>query len=230
MVRRAYVVAGLVALVVVGTLVLSATAAHPLLGASHLTPVGPTRLPTHAPPSTPPATASDSSQFPRWITVGATVLILLYAVSLLLLIALHRRGRPEPAESHITAAPDDPDDGVWQTLLSAQLSEAAAEQLVDIGLGTARDAIIACWLRLHAATRQAGLVPATYETPQEFTERTLRQLHVDESAVTTLAELYREARFSAHPMSDTQRQQAADALALLARELAGEHSGRAVPA
>lgn len=225
MMRRAYVVGGLTAAAVLGTLVLSSTAARPLMGAS--SPFRSTQ------PGMPPrghsarvAVVSDDGLFPAWLTIGVTTLLLLYAAGLLLLVVMHRRGRLDTESPRLPGAEDDPDEVVWQTLLGVELGEAARDQLADIGLGTARDAIIACWLRLHAATQRAGLEPLRSETPQEFTERVLRTLRVDENAVTDLATLYREARFSDHPMSDAQRQQAAAALTVLAGQLAG----RPVPA
>lgn len=220
MVPRAYVVAGLVSAAVLGTLVLSATASRPLFGASH-----PFVSKQPAPPpqgrGSSTAVGSDGGVFPHWLFVSAIALLGFYALGLLLLIVLHRRAQPKPPTDPAHAPDDEPAEADWSALLGVELGAAAHQQLADIDLGTAREVIIACWLRLHRATQRAGLEASPAETPQEFTERTLRTLQLDERSVTTLATLYREARFSAHHMNDGQRAEAAAALRVLAGQLEG---------
>jgi len=177
--------------------------------------------PAPGPPKEPPhpATGTGGQSFPEWVVIGATAFLVLYALSLLALVVTSRLRRLEPgAEREPGAAEDAGGDG-WETLLTVDLSEAAQEQLDDIRLGTARNAIIACWLRLHTATRHAGLSPSPSETPYEFTTRALRHLRLDGEAIAELSGLYREARFSEHPMSEAQRERAAAALAVLADQL-----------
>ena len=220
MVRRGYVVGSVAAVAVLVALVLSSTAARPLFGSD--TPFTSTQpLPSQRRARTGSlAVGTDDSLFPHWVFLTVMVLLSFYALCLLLLVLLHRRRRADPPEPRSADTLDDEDDS-WQALLTAELADATAEQLAEIGLGTARDAIIACWMRLHAATQRVGLEAAPAETPQEYTERTLRRLRVDAGALNTLAALYREARFSEHQMDDGHRQQAAAALHLLASQLAG---------
>lgn len=219
MVRRAYVLVGLAAGVLMLTLVLSSVSSGPLLGASRLSPV--VEDPAQGPPKGPPhpATGKDGPLFPEWVVVGATTLLVLYALGLLALVAASRLRRRVPRAEREPGATEDAGGEGWGTLLAVEMSEAAQEQLGDIRLGNARNAIIACWLRLHTATRRAGLPPSASETPQEFTARALRHLRLDGAAIAELSGLYREARFSEHPISEAQRQQAAAALAVLAEQL-----------
>ncbi len=82
-----------------------------------------------------------------------------------------------------------------------------------------RDGIVACWVLLEEAAAAAGVVRRPAETPTEFVVRFLHTLDVDPRPVAQLAGLYREARFSTHPMGADARRQAEDALAAVHEEL-----------
>jgi hypothetical protein len=107
------------------------------------------------------------------------------------------------------------------------LPEIAPEELLDaadefdmlIARGSARNAIVACWVRLEEAVEQAGLVRNPSETATEMTARVLRSYAVDAGPIGSLAALYREARFSAHDMGEDHRRRAQDALAEIRRQL-----------
>ncbi len=219
--RRAYVLGGLLVTVLLTTLVLSTASSQPLMGASRpLTAARADPPPPRTPKLGSPRNRVDANAFPHWLVVVATVLLLLYASSLLALLVMSRRGRKAPPRDDQPGGAEDPPAGGWQTLLGVELAEAAQEQMGEIGLGTPRNAIIACWLRLHTATRRAGLAASPSDTPQEFTARAMHQLSLDGEAITALGDLYREARFSEHPITETQRERAAAALAVLADQLA----------
>jgi hypothetical protein len=66
---------------------------------------------------------------------------------------------------------------------------------------------------------QAGLRRDPTETSEEMVTRVLRTYTVDHDAITTLALLYREARFSVHDLDEGHRQQAQAALAALREQL-----------
>lgn len=78
--------------------------------------------------------------------------------------------------------------------------------------GTPRNGIVACWLRLEAAANAAGFERDAAETSDEATARLLTQFAIDHGAVGRLASLYREARFSSHPMGEDQRAAAVESL------------------
>lgn len=221
MARRRVAVVGLLAAAVGVTLVLTTVSSYSLLGPAKPWLTSQLRTPPRHTEPVESLYGSGDESLPHWVMVAATVFLLLYALSLLVLLVLHRRGRLG-TEAALTAAPDDPDAANWGSLLGAELAAATQEQLGEIALGTARDAIIACWLRLHTATRRAGLPPSSSETPQEFTARAMRSLRLDNAAITELSELYREARFSEHAMGEAQRRQAAAALSVLAAQLAAD--------
>ncbi len=91
------------------------------------------------------------------------------------------------------------------------LDEAA--QIEALRGGSARNAIVACWMRLEDDVAAAGVAPRPSETSAELTARVLDAALADRSAVEDLAERYREARFSAHPIGEHERELALGALA-----------------
>jgi hypothetical protein len=62
-----------------------------------------------------------------------------------------------------------------------------------------------------------------WETSSEFTLRLLDLVAAEDRAVSRLAGLYREARFSEHPMTEAHRAAALEALAVI-------HAGLRLPA
>jgi hypothetical protein len=85
-------------------------------------------------------------------------------------------------------------------------------QLEALAQGSPRNAIVACWLRLEDDVAEAGLPRHVAETSAEFTTRVLGSYSIDPSPVIELAALYREARFSLHPMEQADRDRALVAL------------------
>jgi hypothetical protein len=122
------------------------------------------------------------------------------------------RGGPRPVEREFAVLPE-------AGALPAAITEGADEQLAAVLGGTPRDGIIRCWLRLEEAVARAGVVRAPSETSAELTVRVLRTLDVDPRAVASLARLYREARFSRHPLGEDSRVAARAALTRLHRDL-----------
>jgi hypothetical protein len=93
------------------------------------------------------------------------------------------------------------------------MSEDAEEQrtLLAIG-GEPRNAIVECWHRFEEQAVRAGVERRPWQTTAEFVLGALDLVGADRGAVGRLAELYREARFSDHPMTDGHRAKALDAL------------------
>jgi hypothetical protein len=119
--------------------------------------------------------------------------------------------------------PESPLDVPVQVLPTADVAEAleegAAERLAAIGRGSPRNAIVACWLLVEEAIAAAGLPRLPWETSTEFTVRVLHRLDIDPRSIGTLSRLYREARFSEHPMGEDARDVARAALGQLDEEL-----------
>ena len=94
-------------------------------------------------------------------------------------------------------------------LLEATSDEVRYQALSE---GDPRNAVVACWVALEEAVHRSGLTPDRSETAAELTQRVLGRWDVDPAAIATLSEVYREARFSRHPVSEEQRSIAVDAL------------------
>ena len=145
----------------------------------------------------------------------ATAALLLFCVAVLLGVRwlwLHRWHPPERPEE------------VPFEVLPAQVAEAIsrdrAAQLEAVADGAPRNGIVACWLRLQASVEEAGVPPRRSDTSAEFVQRALRSLDLDPRGVATLAALYREARFSEHPVGEDARAAARAALESLHADLA----------
>jgi hypothetical protein len=225
MVRRAYTVVGAASAAVVATLVAASLSTGSLLGPQQVSRgagVPPAEVPTP-----PHVQAGDDGAIPTWFTVTMTVLLALYALALIVLAAMHRRGR----EEHESLA-ESPEDEIgssadWQVVLPVDLGDAARAQLAVLHLGTPRNAVVACWMSLRTATVRAGMPEVASETSEEFMVRAMESLWLDPPAITVLAALYREARFSEHPMTETHRDRAGSALRVLADQVERRRSEQA---
>lgn len=89
--------------------------------------------------------------------------------------------------------------------------DAAAQRAVLLG-GEPRNAIVESWSRLERQLADAGVERRPTDTSTDLVVRTLDRLAVDPDALGSLAALYREARFSAHPIGESQRRAALAAL------------------
>ena len=112
-----------------------------------------------------------------------------------------RRDRVDP--THLT-----PLDAL--SVGQVELDEHA--QFDALAHGEPRNAIVAAWLRLEDDVAAAGWPRHPAETSAEYTSRVLSAAGLAPEAVNTLAALYREARFSTHPLGETDRNRAATAL------------------
>lgn len=151
-----------------------------------------------------------------WIgtLLGWTVLLLAaVAVGTALVWLWRNRWRP----------PTPPLDVDVEVLPSVELTEAlertAAQRLAAVQQGSARNGIVACWLLVEEAIAEAGLPRLPWETSTEYTVRVLHSLDIDPRPIGALAGLYREARFSEHPMTEADRGSAEDAVQRLDQEL-----------
>jgi hypothetical protein len=93
------------------------------------------------------------------------------------------------------------------------MSQDAEEQrtLLAVG-GEPRNAIVECWHRFEEQAVRAGVDRRPWQTTAEFVLGALDLVGADRGAVARLADLYREARFSDHPMTDRHRSEALEAL------------------
>ncbi|GAA4228048.1 hypothetical protein GCM10022254_17260 [Actinomadura meridiana] len=76
----------------------------------------------------------------------------------------------------------------------------------------ARAAVIACYLAMVGVLAEAGADPRDSDTPAEVLARAAGSGVAGLDAATTLTDLFREARFSAHPVTELHRARALAAL------------------
>jgi hypothetical protein len=98
-------------------------------------------------------------------------------------------------ESEAPELDEDVDD--LGRLLRATSEAARAAALTE---GEPRNVVVRCWVALEDAAAASGLGRDPAETSAEFTRRFLGTWDVDQELTEELAELYREARFSRHPV------------------------------
>ncbi len=98
--------------------------------------------------------------------------------------------------------------------------EPASRALLE---GRPGDAIVACWIQLERTAIDAGIPSDPGETPSQYVERVVSVRSIDRGPISDLADLYREARFSAHDLTDSDRDRAAVALQSISDAFAGDH-------
>jgi Domain of unknown function (DUF4129) len=98
------------------------------------------------------------------------------------------------------------------TPLIEEMRRDATEQFELLLGGTPRNAIVAAWDRFEEQAERAGAARKLWETSSEFTLRLLDAVSAPPHAVSSLAALYREARFSEHEITESNRQAAVAAL------------------
>ncbi|MFM6849343.1 MAG: DUF4129 domain-containing protein [Terrabacter sp.] len=150
------------------------------------------------------------------ILIVGTVLILLLALVRVLLALVRKPHLTVHAEPTFTVPP-----------VPAELLEAAHARLRDLESGEPRNAIVAAWLDLEGSAAATGLPRLPAETSTEYTERVITVWAVDRERLADLAALYREARFSVHPLGEEHRTRAIGDLRVLIADLervAGEQA------
>ena len=135
------------------------------------------------------------------VAFAISILHALYVTLRELLPLLRRRARS--AKVDVTVLPE---------IERADIALDIESQLSALAHGEPRNAIVACWLQLEDDVARAGLPRRASETSAEFTVRVLASYSLDPAPVADLAALYREARFSEHPMEQADRDRALVAL------------------
>lgn len=148
----------------------------------------------------------------RDIMLGALLLLLLWLI-VASAMSLMRRWREHRRVRRAGPLPEV-DDAVLDSV-----AQATGRQQQLILEGTPSNAIVACWVDLEHAVAAAGVERRPSETSAELTIRVLDALDIDRPALRDLGALYREARFSAHQLTEQERASARDALTALHRSL-----------
>lgn len=158
------------------------------------------------------ATTSDTvAAVLMWTAVG--VVTIAAVVCLVLIWRAWRR-----AQDDRTPPASDAPDLDLETIAVAVAGDAP-ERLAALSAGTPGEGIIAAWTHLEATLHEAGVPLPPSRTSSEVTTDVLRRHAVDAQAIGTLAALYREARWSGHPLTEDDRTRAATAYRRLDADL-----------
>jgi hypothetical protein len=103
--------------------------------------------------------------------------------------------------------------------LPDELVQSAEARLALLREGEPRNAIVACWVDLEDSASAAGLPRHPAETSAEYTVRVLHTWDIAPAALGGLAELYREARYSRHPVTEAHRARASEQLTAVHADL-----------
>ena len=198
--------AGKTAAVLLLALAILCIATVPLLSRAS----APSQSGTGAHPSAPaPAPRSEVGRPAHSVDLGWLLLPIAVTLTILtpaaVMIRRRRLKRGEATEAGETSALGR----------AVQASIAALEAERD-----PRTAILRAYARMEQSFRDVEIVRARDETASEFLGRTMRRLPVSASAAAVLTERFEEVRFSTHPITEADREQALASLHRVERELA----------
>ncbi|MFB7617584.1 DUF4129 domain-containing protein [Kitasatospora sp. NPDC056181] len=183
-------------------------------------------LPSSSRPPTPPPVPTDPSSGGLLKALVAVViggLVIAVAVAfVILLVQVWRRLRisrnrlPAP----LPAAPARPEE---------VLAAAVATGRRALSGDDARAAVIACYAAMEGSLAASGTARRACDSPTELLERAVADDHVDRGSAEALTGLFREARYSTHPMGDGHVRRAQDALDAIAAHLAARAQAPSEP-
>jgi hypothetical protein len=156
------------------------------------------------------------------LVIAGVVLFLAYRF--VLFLARLRRLRMSRSEGRVGTAAYDPGEESSEDAVTA-LRRRVADELTVLSADLdqaddAREAVVACYVRMERAFAEAGAARLATESPLELMARVLDELYVPEADVRRLTGLFTEARFSAHPVTDEMREAARRSLRNVADALA----------
>jgi hypothetical protein len=149
-----------------------------------------------------------------WIVRGVLFLIMAAAFALIVYVLVRLLPRrwfkqPVPMIDFEPLAPE-----------LEQLAEAVAAGTEALEYaGDAREAVIACYSAMELAVSAGGGLRRATDTPEEFLRRVTAAKLIPEDPARRLTDLFREARFSHHPIAESQRDAARAALHAISEHL-----------
>ena len=170
-----------------------------------------------APPPAPPR--SGTEDLSRLVTLLIVLVVLAVCLVVIVSFRLALRRRRLRGDRPVRAGP--PPIAVEVPIEDESLGEVLEDRLAAVGEGSPRNAIVAAWVRLEEFAAAQGLRRQPADTPAEFVARALASYSLDAAALDRLADLYREARFSEHPITERHRDDARECLARLVGERTG---------
>jgi len=169
-----------------------------------------------APPGEPPEAPEPSSNVFS-LLAGSTVLLMMLVFVGAAIAGRRQRRRVLPA-----TAPGDEHPPATTASASDPLTRAAEVGLAEAGdlSREPREAIIACYLAMERELENSpDVVPRESDTPTEVLARAVEHRVLRADNATELVELFEEARFSPHVMTEVHRESAVRVLSLVLAEL-----------
>ncbi|MFF9049237.1 DUF4129 domain-containing protein [Streptomyces parvulus] len=157
--------------------------------------------------------SGNGSPLALYLVLGLLAAVVLVVVTVAVVRRLRRRGLTLPALPRRTDAPAEDEEA--QLLLSAVHSGRRALA----GTGDARAAVIACYAAMEDALAASGVPRNASDSPADLLARAADAGLAPGAAAPRLTALFREARYSSHPMGATHREAAAGALEEMAARL-----------
>jgi hypothetical protein len=171
-----------------------------------------------------PRPGDNSAALPLGLLFGA-IAVLVVAFAFLALVRALRKPR---LPGGVTVAPFNPLDEAEEL---AEAVEAGSQALEEEG--DAREAVIACYAAMEQAVQGFGFARPLADTPEDMLRRATEKTLVPPGPAARLTELFREARFSRHAITETLRDEARAALAEIAeyiRDLQARQNAEKLPA
>jgi hypothetical protein len=175
------------------------------------------------PPSGPPRPPADQPQDPEpssnvfSLLAGSTVLLMMLVFVTAAIIGRRQRRRVTPVASSV-----DEYRPAATVLGSDPLASAAEVGLAEAGdlSREPREAIIACYAAMERTLENSpDIVPRESDTPSEVLARAVEHHALRADSATELVDLFEEARFSPHVMTEDHRETAMRVLRLVLAEL-----------
>ncbi|MCW2560450.1 MAG: hypothetical protein JWP55_4414 [Mycobacterium sp.] len=193
-------------------------------------------LPTHPPNAPPPGSIPSAAPTPdpgsplpprpeepaaesnlvQYFAVATIAFLLILVAGTL--VAARRRRRPVPA----APLPEGRHDDDVPDVASETLARAAEVGLAEVGdlSREPRKAIIACYAAMEGElSRVPGAMPEDFDTASEVLDRAVAHHALGPDSATQLVDLFDEARFSPHVMTETHRDAAVRVLQRVLGEL-----------
>ncbi|GAA2153189.1 hypothetical protein GCM10009760_50640 [Kitasatospora kazusensis] len=170
--------------------------------------------PPPPPPPFPPGASSDPIPLDAQLLLAVFGSALVIAAVVLLVVSLHRYGLRLPRRRRPAAAGTRPVTG--RALAEAVDSARRALHGEDV-----RAAVIACYAAMESSLAESGVARQASDSPADLLRRADADGVLAGPHPQVLAALFREARYSSHPMGAEQLGRARAALDAIASQLAG---------
>ncbi|MGB5934899.1 MAG: DUF4129 domain-containing protein [Ornithinimicrobium sp.] len=201
----------MIVLVVAAVLLWGASSGEPLISGPRVDlPDGPA-LPDDAAStvgSQTPAQAGSSDTESDGTGINAALIAQVAVAALIAWLVLRwfRNREPDEPAAFEQHQPGDELDQLVEATASSRDSHNADRH------GDPRNAVVACWVALEDALEAIGEAPQAGETSLDVTQRVLGGWQVDPEPLRLLADLFREARFSRHAITEQHADEAISAL------------------